>query len=72
MKKIIFALLVLLATVLCGCSHKNERIIIYGRTNNTYDNININLQYGYWVKDFTIDYENKVVTLSLCEETESK
>ena len=72
MKKIIFALLVLLTTGLCGCSHKNESIVIYGRTNNTNDNININLIPGYWVQDFSVDYENNVVTLGLYEETESK
>lgn len=72
MKKIIFALLVLLATGLCGCSHKNESIVIYSRTNNVNDNININLISGYWVQDFSVDYENKVVTLNLYEEMENK
>ena len=67
-----FILLVLLTTGLCGCSYKNEKITIYSRTNNTYDNININLIPGYWVQDFSVDYENKVVTLNLYEEMEGK
>ena len=73
MKKIkTFILLVLLTTGICGCSYKNEKITIYSRTDYTNDNININLIPGYWVKDFSVDYENKVVTLNLYEETENK
>jgi hypothetical protein len=67
MKRIIF-LLFMLSTILCGCSNKTETIEIYSRGGTIGDNININLKSGYWVKDFSIDYENNVVTLNLYEE----
>ena len=47
---------------------RRETIEIYSRGSTIGDNININLKSGYWVKDFSIDYENYVVTLNLYEE----
>ena len=64
MKKIII-LLFALSTILCGCTASNETIEVYSKSTFIFDNININLQRGYWVKDYNVDYDNNVITLNL-------
>ena len=58
----------MLSIILCGCKRKHETIEIYSKNGFIFDNININLKSGYWVKDYNIDYENNVVTFNLYEE----
>ena len=58
----------MLSIILCGCKRKHETIEVYSKDDFIFDNININLKSGYWVKDYNIDYENNVVTFNLYEE----
>lgn len=66
--KIIIILIFVLSTILCGCENEHETIEIYSKDETVFDNININLKSGYWVKDYNIDYENNVIILNLYEE----
>lgn len=69
MKKKIIILLIALSTILCGCcKSRNEIIAVYGKSVFIFDNININLKNGYWVRDYHIDYENNVITFDLDKE----
>lgn len=66
-KKMAFIVLLLL-TMLCGCANEHETIEIYSKDDLIFDDININLKSGYWVKDYSIDYENNVVVLNLYQD----
>lgn len=67
MKKKILS--VVLGLTLCfgmtGCANKHETITINSYDDFIFDDINISLKEGYWVRDYNIDYENGVVTLNL-------
>ena len=67
MKKKILAFV--LGLTLCfgmtGCANKHETITINSKSDWIFDDITINLKEGYWVRDYSIDYENGIVTLNL-------
>ena len=67
MKKKILAVVSVLTLCfgMTGCANKYETITIANHDNFTFDDININLKEGYWVRDYNIDYENGVITLNL-------
>lgn len=64
MKKLLIAF-VLCSTLLTGCEYDSDRIYITGRTDNSIDDININLRNGWFVNGYSIDYESKTVTLQI-------
>ena len=66
MRKTIY-LLIAASVLLCGCTRKGDEIIVYGQSKVTFDDINIVLNDGYFVDGFSVDYENEIVTLSLCK-----
>ena len=62
-------LVVVLGFILCfgmtGCANKHETITINSKNDWIFDDIAINLKEGYWVRDYSIDYKNGIVTLNL-------
>lgn len=70
MKKLYLAGAVVVAALfMSGCNtNSHEVIVTYGRSVIGYDNINISLKEGYWVKDYTIDYDNMTITFRLEED----
>lgn len=68
MKKKILAVMLamgMVATSLTGRANKHETITIDSKSDWIFDDITINLKEGYWVRDYSIDYENGIVTLNL-------
>lgn len=55
----------MVTTSLTGCANKHETITINSKSDWIFDDITINLKEGYWIRDYSIDYENGVVTLNL-------
>lgn len=69
MKKVIFAI-VLSCMLLTGCDLEGDRIIIEGKTDNTSDDSIIHLKKGWFVEEYSIDYENKQIIFHIEEERE--
>ncbi len=59
---------------LTGCDDvyksQNEHINIDSKSTNSTDDINIVLKENWWVKDYSIDYENKQVILNIEKDSE--
>ena len=65
-KKILAVVLGLtLSFGMTGCANKHETITVDSKSDWIFDDITINLKEGYWVRDYSIDYEKGIVTLNL-------
>lgn len=52
--------------LLTGCGENRSEIIeLYGHTIFDTDNSTIQLKDGYFVRDYSIDYENKTIVMNL-------
>lgn len=68
-KKILIGVLsLLMLSGLTGCANSQEKITIYGKTDMNSDDINIIIHKGYWVKDYSIDYDKGQVIFNLDKE----
>ena len=50
----------------------HEKIVANGKTISNEDNININLKKGYWIRDYTIDYDKGKVIINLEKENNNE
>lgn len=70
-KFLIGALSIVILSGLTGCTN-HEKIIANGKSILIDDNININLKKGYWIRDYTIDYDKEQVIMNLEKENNNK
>lgn len=70
LQKKVFIAIALSMLLLVGCNNKNEHIEVHSKDVREQDNINIILNDGWWVKDYSVDYENKQVILNIEREIE--
>lgn len=66
MKKTIF-MIILSCMFLTGCNRKADTITIEGRATDVFDNSIIQLKEGWFVEEYSIDYENKQIILRIEE-----
>lgn len=66
MKKVIFVIM-LSCMLLTGCNRKGDTITIEGRTTDVFDNSIIQLKEGWFVEEYSIDYENKQIIFHIGE-----
>ena len=75
-KFLIGALSIVILSGLTGCTDNNyndhETIVVNGKSMLRDDNININLKKGYWIRDYTIDYDKGQVIMNLEKENNNE
>jgi hypothetical protein len=75
-KFLIGVLSIVILSGLTGCTnndlHNHETIVAYGKSIFRDDDININLKKGYWIKDYTIDYDKGQVIINLEKENNNE
>ena len=75
-KFLIGALSIVILIGLTGCTddslNDHETIIVNGKSIFNEDNININLKKGYWIRDYTIDYDKGQVIMNLEKENNNE
>lgn len=65
MRKILTILLLVLIFTLTGCDNESETIDMDGRTDAYDDDSTIVLRKGWFVRDYSIDYENRHVIINI-------
>ena len=74
-KLLILMLGIMLSVLLCDCGDKtnaNEHIEIHSKDSTIIGDINIFLDDGYWVRDYSINYDNMQVVLNLKKDDSDK
>ena len=75
-KFLISALSIVILIGLTGCTddslNDHETIVVNGKSIFNEDNININLKKGYWIRDYTIDYDKGQVIINLEKENNNE
>lgn len=76
-KKFLIGILsIVILSVLTGCTNgdlnSHETIVANGKSIRRDDDININLKKGYWIRDYTIDYDKGQVIINLEKENNNE
>ena len=75
-KFLIFVLSITILSGLIGCTddsfNDHETIVVNGKSIFNEDNININLKKGYWIRDYTIDYDKGQIIINLEKENNNE
>lgn len=75
-KFLIGALSIVILSGLTGCTNDDlndhETIVVNGKSMLRDDNININLKKGYWIRDYTINYDKGQVIINLEKENNNE
>lgn len=73
---LIGALSIVILIGLTGCTNDDlndhETIVVNGKSMLRDDNININLKKGYWIRDYTINYDKGQVIINLEKENNNE
>ena len=73
---LIGALSIVILSGLTGCTsddlNDHETIVVNGKSMLRDDNININLKKGYWIRDYTINYDKGQVIINLEKENNNE